>query len=216
MIWSPHYTIKGLPENIRWHFQERAAFLLEDLKYHSYSYALVPLESPRTWAGQCKIEVQTRNPYWYSKFYWEHTPHRTIRNGMKRQIKKVVDRSRVEEALDMILNDRDKQDKRYHILLRDLIYEHLIDGTPFDSRFEEDSNEYIYMLVDLEPVNEVRQYFGYLSIPTYKDDLGRYIDEFGSKGEELFYSDLIRGDSNRIFVSDSSLDVQSYTDVVPF
>ena len=215
MLWTPCLPISNLPENIRTFFIQRAGFLLNDLELNVYSSILVPIKNSKIWSGQLKREVVTRNPYWYSKFYWENTPHKVMKSGKKIRLsnKQFIWRGHVKSALNRIVESKDIANKRYHTLLRDLVLNHLLNGTPVSVQKTKDMSD-ICLLLEAEPINFVRRYFGMCDIPTFDNDREKLVYHFGYlEGERLFYRYLTQIFNGRISAENL---IEKHPNYVPF
>ena len=142
-IWNPYLPLSrlGMPENITKKFRDHAKFLYEDLSHNKQVVTL--REAPYPYTGLNKIRVvENSPPIWYSLLY----------ENIGRNRKAVL------TGLLRIINseDREYKPKRYkrrryrtHALLRELIFEHLVDGY-HDARGN----------LITEPDNDVKEFFG--------------------------------------------------------
>ena len=83
MDWSCEYSIKGLSSSVKRCFQERANFLHFDMGTRKYKGVLVDLPDTKFHSGQKGRSTESRNPVWYSEFYWRNTPHTEIKYSNK-------------------------------------------------------------------------------------------------------------------------------------
>ena len=197
MDWSCEYSIKGLSSSVKRCFQERANFLHFDMGTRKYKGVLVDLPYTKFHSGQKGRSTESRNPVWYSEFYWRNTPHTEIKysNKIKRsRIRKTLDRGRISMALKRISDAEDKNYRRYHVLMREVVLDSLIDGVPFDDFDIGSQVEVVGMQLSTEPSNDVRLFFGRKKIETYGDELLEFRKKYGDIGEQVFFRKYEKGD----------------------
>ena len=205
MEWNCEYAIRGLPDKIRERFMNRAGFLHRDLDVNRYEGAIVELPYTTTHDGQKGRITVSENPHWYSEFYWDNTPHEVVEYSNKtkrRRLKKTIDRGCVLRALGYIANSSDRDNFRYHSLMRETVLDCLLSGVPiirskenYDSLIEQVSLELL-----TEPDNEVRLFFGMEKIETYRDELLGLQKKHGkNEGEEIFYRQFMGGGASSVY-----------------
>ena len=191
MKWSCEYSTRKLPENIRIFFQERASFLYYDMESRRYNGELIDLEYQKYHSKQKRRSTENRNPAWYSEVYWKNTPHIAIQYSNKirrRRGKKTLDRGRISLALKRISDSEDKDFFKYHVLMREVVRDYLINGIPCDDFNVGSRMEMIGLELITEPNNEVREFFGEKRVFVLRDELLVFKNKYGCEiGEKLFY-----------------------------
>ena len=215
MDWNCEYSIKGLPDSVKKCFQERANFLHFDMEARRYEGKLVDLPYTKFHAKQKGRVTESRNPMWYSEVYWKNTPHVAIKysNKIRRsRIRKTLDRGRISMALKRISDAKDKYHYRYHVLMREVVLDYLIEGVPVDDFNIGSQVEMVGMQLLIEPSNDVRLFFGKEKVETYGDELLEFQRKYGNVGEEIFFRKYEKGN-----LFDESKEVQKMrNDDIPF
>lgn len=194
MNWTSKQKISKLPNHISKHFLNMASFLYFDLQKNKLKIKTRELENPQIHSNQKERIVESQNPYWYSKFYWENTPYtlRKYKNTFKkRRIKtqKSIDRRLFENSLLKISLNNDKNLLKYDTLSRELIKTYLIEGIPYDEKKIQNPFD-IFDIIEYEPENEIRIFFNLEPIETLKSEKEYYIKKYKEFGEEIFYEEL--------------------------
>jgi hypothetical protein len=198
MEWDVSLCIKKLPERVRVYFNERAEFLHRDLLFNRYKGDTYELPYKKDHPRQKGVLTENYNPLWYSKFYWKNTPHFMGKNGPRRKLGyETLRKSRFEKSLELVANSKDRDLLKYDTLAREITLHTLIHGV--DARDGEFCSliDKVSFEMMIEPVNEVRKFFGENGTSTYRDELIEFQREYGEEeGEVRFFTQY---DSGRNF-----------------
>lgn len=194
MEWNVFFSTSRLPDNIRYFFKDRADFLYRNLLESRYEGELVELPYTTTCDRQKGRHTLSKNPLWYSNFYWANTPHTRGKKGPRRKASyDIFKRSRFEKSLNLVAKSKDRDFLKYDGLAREIVMKTLLDGV--EVREEDFSSllEQVSFEMTIEPVNEVRSFFGEENVATYRDELVGFQKKYGrEKGEVMFFSQYDR------------------------
>ena len=151
--WTPEYSIRDLPGEVRQIFLEEANSLLQSLKNNRLRVILVPYDDYR-YADRKIRAVETSNPEWYQDLWLSHVyplykkPRYRYRSNIRRK-RTLSALERIVNLKDQFFSENSLPHTRYRndYLFRELICERLTVGY-------EEGSEFVL------PDNKVREYFG--------------------------------------------------------
>jgi hypothetical protein len=189
MEWDVSMSTRRLPDMIRGYFRERADFLFKDILSSRYKGGLTDLPYTTTWDRQRARVTFEKNPLWYSKVYWENTPHWMGKKGPRRTTDyDTFKRNRFTKAISFVAHSKDRYLLRYDTLARKAVLDTLMDGVDVEDGDFGSLIERIAFELDIEPVNEVRRFFGEDDVMTYRDKLNEFRKDYGDDGEAMFFN----------------------------